>query len=1268
MEKITVAAVLAAGALAAFGGAKHVGYIGAGRGAKADALKIVEVDADTGEIAARGALPLASAAYIAVNRERTRLYTAFSDPAGEKGRNGGVAVYALDPAGGAPARLDAISTGRPAPCHISLSPDERRIVFAEYGRGTAGWVDLKADGTFAKETLKGMVSEDPTGPNKPRQDRPHCHCARVTPDGKYVCIVDLGTDRVKIYSAADGSFVRDLITTPAGAGPRHIVFHPNGRLAFIIFELENYVTSYRYEDGRFTPLQQLKLTPDGFDGYSKASAIKLSADGKELYCSNRGHESIAVFSVDAVTGAISRRGVVKLDGAFPWDFEVLPGGIFAVGFEKDGVVRTYRYDAGACTLSPISEVKGMGNMFCTCFLSATFERAAELRLSTGGCVGMPFAACTFSPKAHMPGWKGTHSGVGGYEVEKDGSRKFKIFLDSERRERIDGAVVAAARADGAMDVKCAFRPAADVRLEQLCLSAQLKVPDYAGGAFTVDGKDFPLPVEHGRTHLFSRNVKGIAFRSASGGLGFSLAFPEPVFVAVQDDREWRSEAFTVRLMPSGKIGGVYKGGEARELAFTVSTKGRLALDNQGPVTITAGADWVPLAEEPDVVPGSAVDFSSMGSRDAPAGKHGWVVARGPHFEFERMPGVPQRFYGVNLCFTANYLDRPTARRLVQRLVRMGYNALRLHHYETILTRGTPGATGLDPEMMDRLDGLMAECVEAGIYVTTDLFVSRAVPWRAIGEERDGNVPMQEFKELVPVHPGAYSNYLAFARALLGHVNPYTGRRWADEPALAFLALINEGNLANMGCGVFERTPQWRDAWRKWLAAKKASDPSYAAVPEEFPKNVWARDRHTAALSLFLAEVEEGFVRRMKAFLRDEMKCRALVTDMSCWYNPVAYQIPRSRLFDYVDDHFYVDHPRFLESSWRLPSSCPNANPMRNEQMGAQGVVFRRLLDRPFTITEYNYSGPGRFRGVGGIATGAAAALQDWGGVWRFGWSHTDQSIRFPEKAHMGYFDLAGDPLSLAAERASICLFLRGDLAPLKETFAVVIPEKSVADISFSPHNDPGFAWGTWYAKLGTCVADAIPAGARGALYPEIYKTRGDGFRAAMWPSLAKGAPLPPAAGGAVSIDREKGTFILSTPRTSGGFAEGGRIAAGALEAELSQAATIWASSLDSRPISETGRILVTHLTDVQNTGIKYADRELKILLEWGRTPHLMRAGSAKVSLAVKPGAWKVHALSPGGRRIREVSARFDGSRLSFTASIAADPASATYLYEVEEVR
>ena len=364
--------VAAVAALTSLAGTKSVGYVGASSGGKPGALHVVEVDHETGAVTVKGELPAADTTYVAVNRARTRLYTSCSSGEfGGKGANGGVAVYELDAAGMPGRRLDAVATKRGAPCHLSISPDETRLVFAEYGQGTAGWVALKPDGTFVKESLGVVVSADTIGPNKSRQERPHCHCARTTPDGKYTCVVDLGTDRVKIYSATDGSFVRDLITTPSGGGPRHLVFHPNGKYAFLLFELENLVSSYRYEDGVFTPVMQLSLLPDGYTDFSKAAAIKLSEDATELYCTNRGHESIAVFSVDGSNGYLRRRGVMKIEASFPWDFEFMPGGqILAVGLMKDKSLRTYRYDKAACTLVPVGVAEGMGPVFCSTFFPA----------------------------------------------------------------------------------------------------------------------------------------------------------------------------------------------------------------------------------------------------------------------------------------------------------------------------------------------------------------------------------------------------------------------------------------------------------------------------------------------------------------------------------------------------------------------------------------------------------------------------------------------------------------------------------------------------------------------------------------------------------------------------------------------------------------------------------------------------------------------------------------------------------------------------------
>jgi len=524
------------------------------------------------------------------------------------------------------------------------------------------------------------------------------------------------------------------------------------------------------------------------------------------------------------------------------------------------------------------------------------------------------------------------------------------------------------------------------------------------------------------------------------------------------------------------------------------------------------------------------------------------------------------------------------------------------------------------------------------------------------------------------------------------VNPYTGRCLAEEPALCTLALINEGNLGNYGAGALRKLPGVKEAWGK-----------------DFPAEVYADDgstserRHTAAFAQFLADRETLFFKRFSAFVRDELHCAAPLSNLSSWYDPVQYQLPRS-LFDYVDGHSYVDHPVFLDEQWKLPSRCPNSNLLLGAAAGAPPVAFRRLMDKPFCLTEWNYSGPGRYRGVGGIATGAMGALQNWSGMWRFAWCHGLEGIESPETKRMGYFDISGDPLSLAAERAALCLFLRGDLAPLAAEYPVVLDEAALRD----PRNGAPrcqaneWLWAAWHARLGTKLgADRQPSPAfdRLLLTPNQVRTDLDDMGAGK------------AGGGAVTIDREAGTFILATPRTAGGFAEGGRLAAGPLRFEIvesqksnveslsatnhsslvtrhsslrgggSAAATVWVSSLDGEPIATSSHLLLTHLTDVQNSGIEYADPRFTTLLNWGGLPHLMRNGAADVELKLEgqssvtlldegvgkhSPSFTIFRLSPSGRRLGTIPLNFDPASgiLHFTARTDYDPSAATFLYEI----
>ncbi len=732
---------------------------------------------------------------------------------------------------------------------------------------------------------------------------------------------------------------------------------------------------------------------------------------------------------------------------------------------------------------------------------------------------------------------------------------------------------------------------------------------------------------------------------------------------------------------------------------------------QSSVVLTAGDEWIPLVPDLEIEPGSALDFSRLGFVDRPAGKHGRVIARPDgQFAFADSPNKTRRFYGVNLCFGAHYLSKEESIRLAERLVRLGYNALRIHHYERDLVQGEKASTSLNPQKLDQLDYLIACLIRRGIYLTTDLYVSRPVPYREVGIDRDGAIPMDTFKIMVPVHQGAFENWKAFARAFLGHKNPYTGHRYAEEPALAWLALINEGNFGNFFKDILI-IPEWRQAWNQWLTKryngrdalsaawreelKEGEDPAGQTVA--FPARLQDPSLRARDCLLFLADTERDMVRRMQSFLRQDLGCQALLTNASSWTRFTTDQGARA-IYDYVDEHFYVDHPQFLQTAWRLPSRCPNTSPIAGGAAGGRGITFTRLFDKPFTVTEYNYSAPGRFRGVGGILTGALGALQGWGGIWRFAYSHSREALLTPTR--MGYFDTASDPLSQAAERASLCLFLRGDMQTAPHSVALVMTDDDLSrPTGRIPTLAPRWHWLAWVTRLGTQVLPSADKPlTHAAILPLGWQTRASAYTgtsvlaldpysvddAGLVSALQQQKILPAEAvlnpdqrsfrseTGEVTIDGPGDRLVLDTLRTAGGYAPAGQAVdtpkGGVKISVEGNDATVWVSSLDQKPIRQSRRLLVTHLTDLQNTGIQYAEPARQTLQDWGRLPYLVRAGKAAVSVRLQtPRKYRVWALATGGKRLAEVPARVEGDALCFTTDVAGNPATgARMMYEVAQ--
>ena len=850
-----------------------------------------------------------------------------------------------------------------------------------------------------------------------------------------------------------------------------------------------------------------------------------------------------------------------------------------------------------------------------------------------GKVSLGETGATMATAVYKPGWNGTF-GVQNANCLAVADEVREVCYRTNDETCLTGTVSLARSGEGAA-LTTAYSAVRDLDTECAALALELPVAAFGGGSWrTSNGKSGTFARDwDGKTiGFFNGRIEWLEFAAASGTC-FRVAIPGGTSVSVQDDRKWKVNNFTARFFIAG--GKRIAKGEGRRLSCVISSPNGVTLAPDRKTTVKAGPDWILLDYKKDIVAGSALDFSNQGLQDAPAGKYGWLRNVGGHFEFEKRPGVKQRFYGVNLCFGACFPDRALADRLVTRLVRLGYNTVRIHHFDTVrgLFKNSDLRRGFNPDQIARLDYLLSRCYANGLYVTTDLFTFRTVKWRDIGIDRDGEVPKQIYKNLVALHEPAFEDWCEFSRQLLTHVNPHTGRAYRDEPGLPLISLINEGKLTWCWWEIRKEEPV-RRAWESWLAEKRAADPGFAKGRETDPSRIDAAD--DALLVRFMADIERKLVVRQKEFLR-RLGVRAMLTNQNGGSNPAPLFIVGEDLYDYLDIHFYVDHPQFLVKPWTLPSRCGNQNPVGSSYLPYLNVAFGRSPSKPFCITEWNFSGPGMYRGSGGILTGALGALQDWDGLWRFSYAHGIEPLRDDQGAP-GYFDTASDPLGQASDRASICLFLRGDIEPLADAVASRVERtERLPEDGKEPTVPPDWKTAAWQTRVATMLGNATG-------WKEVS------FRETRKSSVA---PVPLAANPAVDFDKARGSFRIVTPKTCGGFTPSGRLSSGAIDFDVGGvAATVWASSLDGRPVAESKRILVTHLTDVQADGNVYANAEKTILLKWGRKRSIVRNGEARVSLAVaEPAKYVVWALETSGRRHERIPSRVEGGRLAFTCAV-----------------
>lgn len=261
---------------------------------------------------------------------------------------GGVTAYARDPESGALRRLNGQQTGGTHPCYLSIDPTGRFLLVVNYNGSNLAVFPLAANGTISPASQ--ILAHEGSSINPNRQQVAHPHMIRSTPDGRFVYVTDLGADKIVRYRLdTDAGALVDPVDTAMtpGMGPRHFAFSNDGKTLVVIGELDSTLVSFAIGDeGELTPVSTVSTLPADFTGESTCAHVLFSPDGRFVYGSNRGHDSIAVASFDAATRQLEIVEIVPTGGKEPRNFTLDPAGNWLVaGNQHTDTVNVFRRDA-----------------------------------------------------------------------------------------------------------------------------------------------------------------------------------------------------------------------------------------------------------------------------------------------------------------------------------------------------------------------------------------------------------------------------------------------------------------------------------------------------------------------------------------------------------------------------------------------------------------------------------------------------------------------------------------------------------------------------------------------------------------------------------------------------------------------------------------------------------------------------------------------------------------------------------------------------------
>lgn len=607
---------------------------------------------------------------------------------------------------------------------------------------------------------------------------------------------------------------------------------------------------------------------------------------------------------------------------------------------------------------------------------------------------------------------------------------------------------------------------------------------------------------------------------------------------------------------------------------------------------------------------SSLDLSFL--LDTPAGKHGFVRIRDGHLA--RGDGTRLRLWGVHLTDWSRgsvlLPPKEDTPMWAATLARYGINCVRLHFLDLDAPRGIiaagPDSRSFDAQQLDRLDFLVAELKKRGIYVDLNLNVGRS--YRA-GDSVPDHERIRWAKGMTLYDPRLITLQREYARQILSHVNPYTGKAYRDEPAVAIVEILNENGVY---VGFAAPTPYYDDEltaqYNAW-AARNLTPAEIARLREitgvvapapiprlKGPEVATAPKERYLAESRFFVDLESSFYVGMATWLRDSVGVRVPITgtaDHGHSSSSFPMLVSLAKL-DVVDGHVY----------WQHPGSPPPVNtPMVNDPLHSTVVQLSRtaVAGKPYTVSEFNHPFPNDWAAEGIPILAAYGAFQDWDAIIVY----TFEPKRDPAwRPYVGDpFDISLDPVRMTQMATGALGFLRGDVRPARET----VTRRYSREQTFESR------------RLGRTAQPYFTPGFPLAL-PLTHGVRIGGLEGAPTGSFA---PLDTTA--IVSDTRElawrttgdgKGVVTEETPRSQAlvGFLRARRPSVTNLAADVdNEFAAIVLASMEGRPIAGASRMLLTTGSRVTNTGLRWNAERTRVA-EQGGAPSLIEPVTGRITL------------------------------------------------------